>query len=427
LNNIKSYAVIGSGISGLTCANILKENNKSVKVYEGRKNNGGLITCTDESGNLFHRVGGHVFNSKKNVVSEWFWKKFDKEKEFLKAKRNAVIYINKKFLKYPIELNLNELDYSTSKLIINELMDLTNKNIDLKSSNFEEFLNNNFGQTLCDIYFTKYNRKIWKRDLSKIPMEWLEGKLPTIEPREIILKNILKSKEDNMVHSTFYYPLEGGSQFIVNKLSRELDIRKESVESIMIKNNSLKINDNLDFYDGIIFTGDVRNLEKILDNKIIKDLQVENLLAEISLLDSNSTSTILCECDSNPYSWVYLPNENIKAHRIIMTGNFSERNNSRNLNKKRITCTIECSGKVDLESFKEELKKIPFNPKYLAYNFSKNSYIIQNSKTRMLISKLKKELVKKNIFLCGRFAEWEYFNMDMAIDSAMRVCNDDKV
>ena len=78
MNNIKSYAVIGSGISGLTCANILKENNKSVKVYEGRKNNGGLITCTDESGNLFHRVWGHVFNSKKNVVSEWFWKKFDK-------------------------------------------------------------------------------------------------------------------------------------------------------------------------------------------------------------------------------------------------------------------------------------------------------------------------------------------------------------
>ena len=132
---------------------------------------------------------------------------------------------------------------------------------------------------------------------------------------------------------------------------------------------------------------------------------------------------MLCECDANPYSWVYLPDPNIKPHRIIMTGNFSENNNSKNLNENRISCTVECSGEVILEEFIDELDKLPFNLKYISYNFSSSSYIIQNSKTRLLIKELKKKLFIKNIFLCGRFAEWEYFNMDIAIESAMKVCN----
>ena len=219
----KTFAVIGSGISGLACANILLENNFIPTVFEGKKYSGGLISCSKENGNLFHRVGGHVFNSKNEKVSQWFWNKFDKNNEFLKAKRNAAIYINKKFIKYPIELNLKQLDPSVGNLVINELIDLSRKRKDLNNSSFEEFLDNNFGKTLCEIYFKKYNKKIWNKDLSKIPMDWLQDKLPIIDPKEILFKNIFSSIEDNMVHSNFYYPKIEGSQFIVNRLSEGLD------------------------------------------------------------------------------------------------------------------------------------------------------------------------------------------------------------
>jgi UDP-galactopyranose mutase len=46
------------------------------------------------NGNLFHLVGGHVFNSKNETVLEWFWRFFDKDKEFVKASRNAKIFLN---------------------------------------------------------------------------------------------------------------------------------------------------------------------------------------------------------------------------------------------------------------------------------------------------------------------------------------------
>ena len=36
-----------------------------------------------------------------------------------------------------------------------------------------------------------------------------------------------------------------------------------------------------------------------------------------------------------------------------------------------------------------------------------------------MIKQLKTVLAGRGIYLCGRFAEWEYFNMDAAIASAM--------
>lgn len=51
-------------------------------------------------------------------------------------------------------------------------------------------------------YIFPYNEKIWQTDLSAIPIEWLQGKLPMMEPSQILEGNIFKSS-DNMVHSTF--------------------------------------------------------------------------------------------------------------------------------------------------------------------------------------------------------------------------------
>ena len=242
-----------------------------------------------------------------------------------------------------------------------------------------------------------------------------------IKPRDILLKNIYSSKEDNMVHSTFFYPKQGGSQFIVDRLSENINKVNEEISEISSKANYLYLNNKAKAFSSIVYTGDVRLLSKILHINIIKELKLKELFDEINFLDSNPTTTILCECDTNNYSWIYLPTEDLKSHRMIMTGNFSNKNNSIKLNKDRITCTVECSGKLNLELFSKELKKMPFNPKLISYNFCESSYIIQNDKTRYLLEELKKKLNNKNIFLCGRFAEWEYFNMDAAIKSAMSI------
>ncbi|TDO19016.1 protoporphyrinogen/coproporphyrinogen oxidase [Pedobacter duraquae] len=413
---MKKALVIGSGISGLSVSRMLSPDFE-VEILEKSDKIGGLIKCERIDGNLFHRVGGHVFNSRNTAVLDWFWKHFDQEHEFLKAVRNAKILMNDDLIGYPLENYLYQLPEEKSKSVISELLDmLTKEKKEIHEyDNFRDFLIGNFGENLYNLYFGPYNSKIWNTDISKVPLEWLDGKLPMPEIKEVILSNIYKKEESTMVHATFFYPKRDGSQFIVNRLAEGLNIRTSyQVSEINWVDGKLVINNSLDA-DILIYCGDVRMLSSIIK---IEDVALHEALKRVVNLPSNGTSNVLCETDDNNLSWLYLPEDKFKAHRIIYTGNFSDSNNEGSTRK---TCVVEFSGKQEEDLMLAELKGLPGNLKPLAFNFEPNSYIIQNKETRSDITSVKELLSKYNIHLLGRFAEWEYYNMDKCIEGAMQI------
>ena len=87
-----------------------------------------------------------------------------------------------------------------------------------------------------------------------------------------------------------------------------------------------------------------------------------------------------------------------------------------------ITATVEFTDAINKEGILENLKRIPLNPKYLDHKFNKYTYPIQDANTRTIINKLKKETSLSNFYFTGRFADWEYYNMDVAIGAAMDLC-----
>jgi protoporphyrinogen oxidase len=410
----KKAIIIGSGISGLSIARMLKDT-YAVSVLEKTQKAGGLVKCDRVNGNLFHRVGGHVFNSKNPEVLDWFWQQFDRDNEFLQATRNAKILMNGQIIGYPIENYLYELPENQVRTIITELLNILKRGAKPVNEyqNFKEFLIGNFGQELYNLYFGPYNTKIWHTDISKVPLEWLEGKLPMPRIEEVILSNVVKKEESGMVHSKFYYPKRDGSQFIVNRLSQSLNIICDyTVEGITAIQGGLLVNDNLGA-DVIVYCGDIRTLNQLIN---IDDEELKAALTAVQDLPSNGTSNVLCETDDNDISWLYLPEDQFKAHRIIYTGNFSPTNNEGTTRK---TCVVEFSGKHEHEDMLRELENMPGNLRALEFNYEPNSYIIQQMDTRNQINHLKELLSKYNIYLLGRFAEWEYYNMDKAVESAM--------
>ncbi|WCT13162.1 protoporphyrinogen/coproporphyrinogen oxidase [Mucilaginibacter jinjuensis] len=413
---MRKVIVIGSGISGLSISRMLAEDNE-VEILERDELHGGLIKCKRIDGNLFHLVGGHVFNSRNQAVLDWFWKHFDRQNEFIKANRNAKILMGDAVIGYPIENYLYQLPEQQAIIVLNELLDKLSSGVrDVGDyANFKDFLIGNFGEELYNIYFGPYNTKIWNTDLSKVPLEWLEGKLPMPKLREVILSNVVRQEETTMVHSTFYYPCKNGSQFIVDRLAEGLSINKSyDVQSIeYLDEYKLSVNNGDKIVDSIVYCGDVRKLHNIIK---INDSALQKALIDISNLVSNGTSNILCETDADDISWLYLPEERFKAHRIIYTGNFSDSNNGGTARK---TCVVEFSGKQNQDDMIKELALLPGNLVPLAFNYEPNSYIIQGEETREKILLLKKLLKPYRIFLLGRFAEWEYYNMDKCIEAAM--------
>jgi len=413
---MKKVAVIGAGISGAACSRLLRSAGHEVVVFEAGDSIGGLVQCTTEKGNLFHRVGGHVFNAKEKSVSDWFWAHFDQEAEFLFSRRNAAIFMRDRFVGYPIENHIYQLEDAHAAKIISELLHVLKhkqgqKNQPNLNTSFKDFLLDTFGQTLCDAYFIPYNNKIWRLDLATMPIEWLDGKLPMPRVEDIISSNILRREETEMVHSRFYYPKEGGSQFTIDRLMEAIDVRLNSeINSIDVDSEVTVLGEK---FDAIVYTGDVRKIADLLGSDDAR-------LTDLSELRSNGTTTALCSCDVNPYSWIYLPEDSLKCHRIIMTGNFAPSNNSKALGKDRISCTVEFVGQETKEEVLETISRLPFNLELIDINYEPNSYVIQSANSREQVTEAKRVLADHNIWLCGRFAEWEYYNMDAAIAAAMK-------
>ena len=137
--------------------------------------------------------------------------------------------------------------------------------------------------------------------------------------------------------------------------------------------------------------------------------------SKIDALESHGTTSVFCEIDKNPYSWIYMPSRQHESHRIICTGNFSSSNNAPG----KMTGTIEFTDEISEEEIKENLTRIPLHPKYLAYCYNRYTYPIQDRETRSMIKSLKEDMARCNLYMTGRFADWEYYNMDAAIGAAM--------
>lgn len=418
-----NIGIVGGGISGLSLANMLK-NKHRVVVLEQNDKPGGLIRCASVNGNLYHLTGGHVFNSKNKDVLNWFWQFFDKDTEFTLAKRNAAIMLNRKLIGYPIENFLYQLPNNVAKNVITDLLNLNDNgvadsfdDICLKYKSFEDFLLKRFGETLYNLYFEPYNRKIWQTPLSEIPLLWLEGKLPMPDVTQILQANILRESETGMVHSSFFYPKANGSQFIIDRLALGLTVIPNfKVCKIESENNKVRINDDF-IFDVLIYTGNILEFPSILE-----DEQVLNIInTNRSQFKFNSTSNFLCTMPKNDLSWLYLPDVDLAAHRIIYTGNFSSANNAV---ESESSCVVEFSGCMTENEMIDEIRKISIDLKQILYNFTNYSYVIQGNNTRNLIKDMKGILEPRNIFLLGRFAEWEYYNMDKCIESAMIVATE---
>lgn len=414
---MQKVAIIGGGISGLSAAHFLRDR-FDVTIYEKDNTPGGLIRCEKVNGNLFHTCGGHVFNSKRQDVLNWFWGIFDRDNEFSKTDRNSVVFMDGgEKIPYPIENHMYLFDSDTQKRFINDLVEMV-KNEGFIPTNFEEFLSHRFGKTLYELYFRPYNEKVWRRKLSNVPLSWLEGKLPMPTVEEMIFNNMNHIEEKSFVHSTFWYEKRNGSQYIADKLAKGLNIHYCSeIKNIKFEQSKKlwKINDKT--FDKVIYCGNIKDMVHAITGLEIPTSYIE----AVEALEFHGTTSVFCEIDKNPYSWIYQPSKKHQSHRIICTGNFSLSNNF-GLNKGRITATVEFTDAISEIDIIDNLSRMPLNPRYLTHKYNKYTYPIQNKDTRTMVRNLKKVLGKENFYFTGRFADWEYYNMDVAIGAAMDLC-----
>ena len=419
---MQKIAIIGAGVSGLSAAHFLSDRYE-VTLFEKEDRPGGLIKCRRVNGSLFHTCGGHVFNSKRQDVLDWFWSKFIREEEFTKADRNSCVFMDQEpmVVPYPIENHIYLFNEAIQKSFYEDLKEIDEvKGVNAEFTDYEsfgDFLRWRFGKTLYKLYFEPYNKKVWRRDLTTVPMSWMEGKLPMPTTQEMRDNNANKVVEKAFVHATFWYEKINGSQFIADKLAEGLNI-VYNTDVTLIERACEKWMVCGQEFDKVIFCGNIKDMANV-----IKGIDVSKYAADIKALKYHGTTAVFCEIDKNPYSWIYQPSHQHESHRIICTGNFASSNNDASFTPKdRITATIEFTDDISKEDILDNLRRMPLNPKYLDHKYNQYTYPIQDVNTRTMIKNLKVDLAQDSFYFTGRFADWEYYNMDIAIGAAMDLC-----
>lgn len=409
-------AVLGAGVSGLSVARLLREKGHSVVVYEKNPTVGGLARTRFTDGYLYDPHGGHIFNSKHKEVVDWVFSILPKEKWQFTV-RNAKIYLNGRYISYPFELSLCELD---PDLAVDCVHDYILAQDGAEPDNFRDWLIWNFGESIAKTYMIPYNQKIWNYPLEDMETKWMQGKMPLPSKKEMIRSMLLKDpSERKMPHSTFYYPLEGGIQSLMDAIAEGTIIKTSyKIDKIEKSGDSWVINGQ-DKYDRIVSTIPLPVLPSIMDlpGKITE---------QISNLKYNSLTTVLFDCDKTDITWLYIPSHDYRSHRI---GYQSALTPYSTPDKDRGLGALEIIGKrfeVDDRMLGENIlpEELGFR-RILDSEFTEYAYVIHDKAYRSSTDQIKAYFAEVPGFdLLGRWGTWNYKNMDLCILDAMKTAEE---
>lgn len=409
--------VLGAGVSGLTVGRLLKERGDDVVVYEKNATPGGLARSRFTDGYLYDPHGGHILNSRHEKVMDWVFSILPKD-NWQYTRRNAKIFFQGKYISYPFELSLCELDIEDAVECVHDFI-LAKEGAE--PTNFRDWLVWNFGAAIAERYLIPYNEKIWAYPLEKMETKWMQGKMPLPDKKEMIRSMLLKDpSERKMPHSTFYYPLRGGIQTMVNAIAKGLEIRYNAdVKEVRRQGRKWTINGEEEA-DRIISTIPLPVLPGVMELP-------PAIEQSISRLKYNSLSTVLFECPKTDITWLYIPSHEYRSHRVGYQSTLAP-----------CGCPVpgrDC-GALEIignsiedptalarqrDVLPEELGFV----KTLDYEFTEYAYVIHDMEYRKNITEITEYFSKDSSFhLLGRWGTWNYKNMDLCMLDAMRLAEE---
>jgi protoporphyrinogen oxidase len=207
----KRIGIIGAGPAGLTAAYLLAKSGNEAVVFEADPQFVGGISRTEKYKGFLFDIGGHRFFSKSPDVNE-FWQEILGH-DLIQCKRSSSIYYNHVFFNYPLVLSevIRKLGVVTSLRCF--VSYLKAKLFPVKNPvSFEDWVVNNFGRLLFEIFFKSYTEKVWGIPTSKISADWAAQRIKGLSIRTIISSAFKKNNKDKIIKTlidSFLYPRLG--------------------------------------------------------------------------------------------------------------------------------------------------------------------------------------------------------------------------
>ncbi|MFQ5721357.1 MAG: protoporphyrinogen/coproporphyrinogen oxidase, partial [Candidatus Aminicenantales bacterium] len=269
-----------------------------------------------------------------------------------------------------------------------------------------------------------FNQKQWATPLQEMTTDWMGKYIPRPSLAEVLEGSLKMSERCLGINANFIYPLKGGIQAIFNSFLPQVENLhlNSEVTSISLKNKSFQVNGQSEQgYQQLISTLPLPELIKIID-----PLPPE-IKAAAAKLRWTSLYIVNIGVDRPSLSdkhRVYYPEEDFIFHKLGYYQNQSPYMVPPG--KSAVSAEISFSAHRPLnketlvERTIEDLKKaqvlLPGDKIILTHILTlPYAYAIYNHQRQQAVSQIKNFLAKHDIYVCGRYAQWEYQNMEQNI------------
>jgi protoporphyrinogen oxidase len=184
--------VIGAGPAGLTAAYCLSKQGRSVLVIERDPVYVGGISRTVQYNGFHFDIGGHRFFSKsKEVVA--LWREILPD-DFIARPRLSRIYYGGKFFSYPLKAfeALRKLGILTSAACMASYAYAKLFPI-APARTLHEWVRNQFGERLFQIFFKTYTEKVWGMSCDEISADWAAQRIKGLDLTTAVLNGLRRS------------------------------------------------------------------------------------------------------------------------------------------------------------------------------------------------------------------------------------------
>jgi protoporphyrinogen oxidase len=426
-------AVLGGGLSGLTLARLLHEKGEGVVVLEAELEYGGLCRSKINNGFTFDIGGSHIIFSRDAEVLAFMRRMIEGNEQ--QNSRKTKIYYKQNYVKYPFENGLSDLPQDDRFFCINEfiktLIDVEKKGL-APPKNFREWIYYTFGKGIAECYMVPYNEKIWKYPTEKMSMHWVDGRIPR-PPVEDVIKSAIGIETEGYTHqAVFSYPLDGGIEALVHAIAVPIEHKIRvgfRVASLKKSGTVWQISDGHETIeaDRIICTMPVQHLFSCLQNIPNHIHTACNALKYNSIVCVN----IGVKGEVPEVSWLYVPDPKLgRTNRISFPSGYSNHVAPPGCSAVLAEVTYrpgdEVSVMSDDEMTEEVIRmlgtmKIVDRDKIIYSSVERQpfAYVVYDLDYLKNIATVKDYCRSIGIPLVGRFAQFEYLNMDGCIRSVM--------
>ncbi len=420
-------AILGGGITGVTVARGLQERGVDWSLFEATERLGGLCKSEVIDGFVADRAGGHIIFSKDRQVLDFILNALG-EGATHESPRKSAIWYDGRYVQYPFENGLADLPKQDNFECLKGYLEayMARKEGAPQPENFLDWCLWRFGEGICEKFMIPYNEKIWKIDLRELSTQWVAGRVPDA-PLEDVLKSSIGIRTEGYKHQArFWYPMEGGFESVVRAVAKPLPQERIRLNAPVktVRNAGTGFLVNGEEFERVVSTVPLKELAKALDDV------PEEIARAFDGLDSTSVASILVAIDEPPRddrSWIYFPHASAGPfNRITHLSNYSPANAPEG--KRSILAEVTYRGAPpDLDALQEQVVDCLHADQLLEKDrvlftrafTNKYAYILYTHRLEESLGVVRRFLEDRGIDILGRFGNYQYFNSDQCIRSAL--------